>query len=122
MQALDRILALTETVEHHVERGEWTEAGTLDAERCRLLADLFADPDSAADRAAYREILQQLLVRNAQTIQRVRERQRALVLESGEARAAGCALRAYRTNGVGADNLVYLHPTAVNDHEPTEQQ
>lgn len=107
MQALDQILALTETVEHHVERGEWAEAGALDAERCRLLAELFADPASAADLAAYREVLQNLLVRNRQTIQRVQAQQQQLARESAALSRAGGAVRAYRRN-TGADNLLYL--------------
>jgi hypothetical protein len=121
MRALDRILALTETVERHVERGEWNEAGTLDVERCRLLAELFADPHSPADLAAYREVLQQLLVRNTQTIQRVRRRQQALVLESARTREAGRAVRAYR-HASDIARLVRLPATAVNDDEPTEHQ
>jgi hypothetical protein len=113
MQALDRILALTETVEQHVERGEWAEAGALDAERCRLLAELFADPGCAADLAAYREVLQQLLLRNQQTIQRVQAQQQQLAQESSQFERASGAVRAYRRNA-GAGNLVYLRDATVN--------
>ena len=34
------------------------------SERCRLLAELFADPRSAADLAAYRDVFEQLLIRS----------------------------------------------------------
>lgn len=114
MQALDHILALTEQVEHHVERGEWSEAGALDAERCRLLAELFADPESAADLAAYREVLQQLLVRNQQTIQRVNAHKQQLTQESSRWRRASGAVRAYRRN-TGPGKLVYLREPEVNE-------
>lgn len=114
MQGLDHIMALTEQVEHHVERGEWAEAGALDAERCRLLADLFADPDSAADLAAYREVLQQLLVRNQQTIQRVNAQKQQLSRETSRWRQASGAARAYSRNA-GPGNLVYLREPEANE-------
>jgi hypothetical protein len=99
MHALDQILLLTETVEGHVERGEWAEAGALDAERCRLLAGLFSDPPPAVDLAACRELLRDLLARNHQTIQRLQgERQR---LQADAARS-GKAMRAYDRNAAGA--------------------
>jgi hypothetical protein len=113
-QAIDRILALTETVEQHVERGEWAEAGMLDAERCRLLTELFADPHSAADLAAYRDILEQLLIRNRQTIQRVQDCQQQLVRSTSALQRAGGAMRAYRKN-TGTGNLVYLRNAMVNE-------
>jgi hypothetical protein len=114
MQSLDRILALTETVEQHVERGEWAEAGALDAERCRLLAELFADPHSAADLAAYRDVFEQLLIRNRQTVQRVQEFQQQLMRSSSALQRAGGAVRAYRRNA-GPGNLVYLRDAMVNE-------
>jgi hypothetical protein len=107
MRGLDRIMALTESVERHVERGEWAEAGTLDAERCRLLAELFADPTSARDLAAYRDVLRELLARNQRTIERVAGRRRELAAESAEARRATGAVHAYR-RAAGPGNLVYL--------------
>lgn len=107
MQALDTILALTESVERHVERGEWAEAGTLDAERCRLLAGLFADPAAARELAAHRDVLRELLARNRQTIERVEDRRRELAAESAEARRATGAVHAYRS-AAGPGNLVYL--------------
>lgn len=113
-EALDRILALTENVELHVERGEWLEAGALDAERCRLLAELFADPRSAVDLAAYREVLEGLLLRNRQTIQRVQERKQQLAYSSSALQRAGGAVRAYRTN-TGCGNLVYLRDAMGNE-------
>lgn len=112
-QALDHILALTETVEQHVERGEWAEAGALDAERCRLLAEIFADPRSAADLTAYRDVVEQLLIRNRQTIQRVQECQQQLAQTSSALQHAGNAMRAYRTNSAPA-NLVFLRNAMVN--------
>ena len=114
MQALDRILSLTEQVEHHVERGEWAEAGALDADRCRLLAELFADPESAADLAAYREAVEQLLMRNQQTIERVAARREQLSRESSSWQGASRAVRAYRRNS-GPGNLVYLADPEVNE-------
>lgn len=110
MPTLDQIIELTETVEQHVERGEWTEAGALDAERCRLLAELFADPASAVDLAAYREILQQLLVRNRQTIQRIEDQKQQLAGAAAELDRGTGAVRAYRRN-TGPGNLIYLRET-----------
>ena len=113
MQALNEILALTETVERHVERGEWAEAGALDAERCRLLAQLFADPVAAADPAACRELLQGLLMRNQQTIQRVQAQKLRLARESAQLDRAESAVRAYGRN-TGAGNMVHLRDVTVN--------
>jgi len=99
MHSLDQILTLTAAVEQHVERGEWTEAGTLDAERRRLLAELCDDPGPAADPAACREVLQQLLLRNHQTIQRLQvERQRL----QATAALSDQAMRAYDRNSTGS--------------------
>jgi hypothetical protein len=114
MQALDQILALTETVEQHVERGEWLEAGALDAERCRLLAELFARPGSAADLAAYRDVLQELVVRNRQTIQRVQEQKRQLESAAALAGRSGNAMQAYGRN-TAPGNLVYLREPQVTE-------
>jgi hypothetical protein len=114
MQALDRILSLTEIVEQHVERGEWAEAGEIDAERCRLLAELFTDPGATADLAPYRDVLQQLLIRNRQTIERVQECQQQLVRSSAALQRAGGAMRAYR-KAAGSSNLVYLRDAMVNE-------
>jgi hypothetical protein len=114
MQALDRILALTETVEQRVERGEWAEAGALDAERCRLLAELFADPRSAADLAACRDVFEQLLIRNRRTIQRVQECQHQLMQSGAALQRAGSAVRAYHRNAA-PDNLVFLRDARVNE-------
>ncbi|GMW06299.1 MAG: hypothetical protein AMXMBFR8_10960 [Nevskiales bacterium] len=114
MQALDQIVALTESVERHVERGEWAEAGALDAERCRRLADLFADPASAEDLAAYRDILQELLLRNQQTIQRVCAQREELGRASTMLARADGAVRAYRRN-TGPGNLVFLREPQVQE-------
>ena len=114
MPALDRIIALTESVEQHVERGEWLQAGTLDAERCRLLAELFADPASARDLAAYRDVLEQLLVRNRQTVRKVEGRRGELAAESVEVRRATGAVHAY-ARAAGPGNLVYLRERQGND-------
>ncbi len=107
MQSLDDILALTESVEQHVERGDWAAAGALDAERCRRLEALFADPAARGDLAAWRRVLQDLLLRNQQTIQRVQARQRELARASATLGQAHGAVRAYQRN-TGPDNLVYL--------------
>jgi hypothetical protein len=114
MHELDLILALTEQVEHHVERGEWAEAGALDADRCRLLADLFASPDSAADLAGYREVLEQLLLRNQHTIERVTARREQLTRESASWPDASRAVSAYRRN-TGPGNLVFPADPEVNE-------
>lgn len=113
MQAIDRILALTESVERHVERGEWTEAGGLDAERCRLLADLFADPSAARELAGHRDVLRQLLVRNRQTVARVEDQRRRLAAESAGARRAAGAVHAYE-RAAGPDPT-YLREPQVNE-------
>jgi hypothetical protein len=114
MQALDQILALTETVEQHVERGEWLQAGALDAERCRLLAELFARPGATTDLAAYRDVLQELVMRNRQTIQRVQERKRELEATAALAGRSGNAMQAYGRNAAPA-NLVYLREPQVTE-------
>lgn len=110
MQALDEIIALTESVERHVERGEWAEAGTIDAERCHRLAELFADPASAADLAAYRGVLQELLLRNQQTIQRVAARRDELSRTSAALARANGAVRAYRSNSQRGNVIALRDP------------
>jgi hypothetical protein len=122
MQTLDRILALTESVEEHVARGEWTQAGVIDAERCRLLAALFAENGSGPALAAHREVLEQLLVRNMRTIEQVEKHKRALALESAGVRRARGALHAYRRNSGPVAAILPDDSSAVNAHEPTEQQ
>jgi ABC-type hemin transport system substrate-binding protein len=114
MRALDEIVALTESVERHVERGEWSEAGALDAERCQRLAELFADPSSARDLAAYRGVLQDLLLRNQQTVQRVQEQREQLARATATLSRAGTAVRAYGRN-TGGNNLVYLRQAGRNE-------
>ncbi|MCK6371448.1 MAG: hypothetical protein L6Q83_09025 [Gammaproteobacteria bacterium] len=112
MQALDEIVALTESVERHVERGEWAEAGSLDSERRQRLAELFADADSAADLAAYRDILQELLLRNQQTIQRVAAQRADLSRATAALMHASGAVRAYRSN-THEGNVVQLRAPRV---------
>lgn len=107
MQALEEIFALTDAVELHVERGEWTEAGALDAERCRLLAGLLADPAGVTDRAALREVLQSLLMRNQQTTARVQARQQALAQSTAALDLAPIAVRAYERN-TATGTRIYL--------------
>lgn len=114
MQALDQILELTETVEQHVERGEWAEASALDAERCRLLEELFRGPASSGDLATYREVLQNLLMRNRRTVRQVESRKLKLVAASGELGKAASAMNAYQRNA-RPDNLVYLREPRVNE-------
>ncbi len=114
MEALDQIVTLTESVEQHVERGEWAEAGALDAERCRLLAELFTDPSSARDLAACRALLQELLLRNQQTVQRIQAQRDQLAQASADLTRADGAVRAYRRH-TGRSNLVYLRDVGGND-------
>lgn len=96
MEQLNRILALTEAVEQHVARGAWSSAGTLDAERRLLLAELCEDPGPAADAQACRQVLQQLLVRNHQMLERLQHERRQL---QASAALGDRALRAYESNG-----------------------
>jgi hypothetical protein len=112
MQALDAIIALTGTVEAHVERGEWAEAGALDAERCRLLGELFADPEAAAELDRHRHIIEDLLVRNQRTLERVRGCQEQLTRASAALTHARGAMQAY---GRAAGNLIYLHQPRTAD-------
>lgn len=107
MQALDEIITLTDAVESHVEHGDWAGAGALDARRCALLATLFDDPAAAGTLAAHRSVLQDLLLRNQRTLQRVHLCQEQLTRASAALTQAHGALRAYTRAG-GTDNSVYL--------------
>lgn len=108
MQALEEIIALTDSVESHVERGEWAEAGALDTRRCALLAALFADPVAAGMLAAHRSLLQDLLLRNQRTLQQVRLCQEQLTRASSALTRAHGALRAY-TRGAAGDTFPSHH-------------
>jgi len=106
MEVLDRILALTEIVERHVERGEWNEAGALDAERYRLLAGLFADPAAKARLAPCRALFEKLIERNGRTVEILERRQREIASQSEQLSRGNGAARAYRVNGTPDLRLV----------------
>jgi hypothetical protein len=107
MNPLDRILELTAAVEHQVDSGAWAQAGALDAERRRLLAELCADGQSARELAGFREVLEQVLARTQETIQRVETRQDATAKDSARLGIARDAVRDYRRN-TAHGNLVFL--------------
>lgn len=94
MNALDRILELTAAVERHVDRGAWAEAGALDAERRRLLAEL-CDTGPAV---GFRDVLQELLARTQQTLQHVEARRQATADALGQLNLARDAVRDYERN------------------------
>lgn len=99
MKTLDRIMEITEAVEQFVERGAWAEAGILDEERRRLLAELLHG-DCRETPEEYREFLQGLLKRNEDTVQRVAEYRRTLLASAaGELNAGRSVARAYGENG-----------------------
>jgi hypothetical protein len=94
MSTLDRILELTTAVERHVDRGAWAEAGALDAERRRLLEELC----SAGPAGSFRDVLQELLARNRQTVQQVEARQQETADVLGQLNTARDAMRDYQRN------------------------
>ncbi len=109
MQRLDEILAITTAVEQHLERGEWAQAGVLDAERRQLLEQWFTDPAAAADLAASQDVLRGVLHRNEQAIGRLQsERQRLQAV----AALGNRAIRAYGHNASG-DHVAWLQPAEV---------
>lgn len=103
MNALDRILALTTAVEQHVDRGAWAEAGTLDAERRRLLTELC----NGGPPADFREVLQELLTRTELTVRELETRKQATADTLGQLNMARGAVRDYERNSAHG-NLVYL--------------
>jgi hypothetical protein len=95
---LDHILELTAAIEARVGDGDWAGATGLDLERRRLLAEMFrVDPGSVPDAGA-REVLQQLVARNEQTIARIHERRRTLMQEARQLGEGPTAVRAYEAN------------------------
>ncbi len=103
MVSLEKILELTEAVEQHVERGEWSEAGRLDGERCQLLAELLADDSPARSQPGLRAAVEQLLLRNRLTVARAETRRAELMDESARFERHARAAHSYRRNtGSGA--------------------
>ena len=99
MDALDRIIEITEAVEQFVERGAWVEARVLDEERRRMLQDLLHG-ESSNSGTAHREFLQELLRRNEDTVQRLGKRRRDLLADAaGEINAGRSIARAYNEHG-----------------------
>jgi hypothetical protein len=103
MNALDRILALTTAVEQHVDRGAWAEAGALDAERRRLLAELCDSGPSAS----FRDVLQDLLARTQNTVRELETRKQETADTLGQLNMARGPVRDYERNSAHG-NLVYL--------------
>lgn len=98
MQAIDRILELTQQVQQRADDGAWAEAGTLDLERRRLLNELFAENDIAALPLNTQALLRDILAQNDRIISAVRARKVDLVEASSRFNRAPGAVRAYRQN------------------------
>lgn len=98
MDALDRILELTKRVEEHVDRGEWLEAGSIDAERRELLNAVLSANNIRQLNPAARQTLRDVLARNQQTVEKVQAQQTELGRASARLNQAPGAMRAYRAN------------------------
>lgn len=100
MTRLDKILELTAAIEARVADGDWAGATSLDMERRQCLTELFtAEPAAVLDGSA-REILQQLLARNDQTIARIQQTRRTLTVAAAQLHEVPAALLAYERNSV----------------------
>lgn len=107
MNAMDRILELTDEVEQQIGSGDWLSASETDAERRRLLSALL-DADGIGrldpqDRQSLREILR----RTNDTMAEVVQLKRDLLKTSRRFQSAPKALHSYREN-VQADTLAQL--------------
>jgi hypothetical protein len=88
-------MEITEAVEQFVERGAWAEARVLDEERRRLLQELL-DGNPGETQDEHREVLQTLLKRNENTVQRLGERRREMLAAAANEISAGRSVaRAY---------------------------
>jgi hypothetical protein len=98
MEALDRILAVTEAVERLVDRGDWAGATALDEERRRMLVELIGD--RAGDAVAEnRDFLESLLARNDGMIRQLGARRRTTLAAAAQELSNGTdAARAYAAN------------------------
>jgi hypothetical protein len=102
MNLLDRIMALTTTIEARVADADWAGATDLDLERRELLRDLFATrPDVARDGSS-RAILEQLRARTDSTSAALNDMRRALSAAARQLHSAPGAVRAYERNADGA--------------------
>jgi len=98
MQAIDRILELTQLVQERADDGNWAEAGALDLERRRLLNELFAENDIAALPPSTQALLRDILAQNNRIISAVQARKQEITAASSRLNRAPGAVRAYRQN------------------------
>lgn len=98
MQVIDRILELTQLVQERADVGDWSEAGTLDLERRRLLSELFAENDITSLPTSTQAVLRDVLAQNDRIIQAVRTQKQEIAAASSRLNRAPGAVRAYRQN------------------------
>ena len=107
MNAMDRILELTDAVEQQIESGDWLSASETDAERRRLLgAMLEADGIGRLDKRD-QQSLREILQRTNETLSEVAELKKELLAASRQLQSAPRALHSYREN-LQADTLAQL--------------
>ena len=98
MEAIDRILELTQLVQQRVDDGDWVEAGALDLERRQLLNGLFAENDITMLPSSTQTLLRDILAQNDRIISAVKTHKQEIASASGRLSRAPGAVRAYRRN------------------------
>ena len=98
MEQIDQILALTDRVQQCVDKGHWTEANALEAERLAMLTELFARDDIGSFGPACENLARDLLTRNSGMIQTLGMQRERLNETTRKLNAAPRAIHAYRTN------------------------
>lgn len=98
MNAMDRILELTDAVERQIETGDWLSARETDAERRRLLVAMLEANDLGRLASDEQQCLREILQRTDAAIAEVGQLKGELAAASRRLRTAPRALRSYRQN------------------------
>ena len=98
MQALDKILALTDSVEACLDEGDWLAAAELNQRRQVLLVEVLAQRDSSHLEPGTRDALREVLARNQASVARLQAQRQELAGVQQRLKNGRAAVRAYRRN------------------------
>jgi hypothetical protein len=96
-----RLVALTESLRAHVERGDWGGAAELEAERRLVVERVFDDTPTAAELPTLTATLREVVRLNDELIGLAEHRRRGIARELDLVAVGRAANRAY-TNNAGA--------------------
>lgn len=98
MNAMDRILALTDEIEQQIDRGDWLSASETDVERRRLLVALLEANDIGRLSEHEQRCLKDILQRTNRAAAEVGQFKSDIAASSRRLRTATHALHRYQQN------------------------